>query len=191
MSENHVISLCDKTGNMVKPWADAGFICWCVDVQHSIRKTKVDGNIRFVWGDIRTWVPPVEVRRNLRILFAFPPCTHVAVSGARDSDYSRVFDPCCYMIENPVGKFSDHMGKPNHTFQPWNYGENYTKLTCLWTGNGFVMPPKKTIDKPDCVDGLMIRDLSPSKERQDLRSITPVKFAEAVFDSNRDFHLAA
>ena len=209
MSENHVISLCDKTGNMVKPWADAGFICWCVDVQHSIRKTKVDGNIRFVWGDIRTWVPPVEVRRNLRILFAFPPCTHVAVSGARDfrtkntallRDSLEMFSACehasnwagvPYMIENPVGKFSDHMGKPNHTFQPWNYGENYTKLTCLWTGNGFVMPPKKTIDKPDCVDGLMIRDLSPSKERQDLRSITPVKFAEAVFDSNRDFHLAA
>ncbi len=89
-----------------------------------------------------------------------------------------------YMIENPVGKFSDHMGKPNHTFQPWEYGENYTKLTCLWTGNGFVMPPKTVLKKPDNVQQLIWR-MPPSKERQDLRSITPIKFAEAVFGSNR------
>ena len=198
----HVISLCDRTGNMVKPWAEAGFTCWCVDVQHSIRKPAEDGNRWFVWGDVRTWTPPAEVRGNIAILFASPPCTHVAVSGARDfrtkntallRDSLELFAACehaanwagvPYLIENPVGKFSDHMGKPTHTYQPWEYGENYTKLTCLWTGNGFVMPPKVVTRKPESVEQ-SIWKMPPSKERGDLRSVTPLRFAEAVFKANR------
>lgn len=79
-----VVSLYDKTGNMVKPWDEAGIECWCVDIQHSIRSPKKEGNINYVWGDVRTWIPPREIRQRICILFAFPPCTHVAVSGARD-----------------------------------------------------------------------------------------------------------
>lgn len=40
MSELVVLSMCDRTGNMVRLWADAGFECWCVDTGHSIRKDK-------------------------------------------------------------------------------------------------------------------------------------------------------
>ena len=43
-----VISLCDLTGHMVLPWAEAGYECWCVDVQHSIRKERVEGLLHFV-----------------------------------------------------------------------------------------------------------------------------------------------
>ena len=43
MDRPAVISLCDKTGNMVRPWAEAGFECICVDIQHSIRKDRREG----------------------------------------------------------------------------------------------------------------------------------------------------
>jgi len=200
--KNVVISLCDRTGNMVKPWADAGYECWCIDTQHSIRKQRRDGNIIYQWGDARTWCPPSEIAPRICIVFAFPPCTHVAVSGARDfrikgtamlRDSLEIFAACehaakwagvPYMIENPVGKFSDHMGKPDHTFQPWQYGDNYTKKTCLWTGNGFVMPEPSVKDQPlDVVQSIWL--MPPSAERADLRSVTPMGFAKAVFNSNR------
>ena len=52
-----VISLCDKTGIMVRPWADAGWPCLCLDWQHSIRRDRVDGNITYRWADIRSLTP--------------------------------------------------------------------------------------------------------------------------------------
>lgn len=156
--KNVIISLCDKTGNMVRPWAAAGYECWCIDVQHSIRRPRMEsiglGTVHFVWGDVRSWSPSFDVTQRVAAVFAFPPCTHVAVSGARDfrtkgtgllRDSLELFSACehaakwsgaSYMIENPVGKFSDHMGKPDYTFDPWQYGDPWTKKTCLWTGGG-------------------------------------------------------
>ena len=166
-----VISLCDRTGNMVKPWAEAGYECWCVDIQHSIRRDRVEGGIHYVWGDVRSWRPPVG--RQIAFLAAFPPCTDVAVSGARDfqkkglrmlTDALDLFNACDqagawsgapYMIENPVGVLSSHVRKPDHTFDPQDYAgyladnqesDAYTKRTCLWTGGGFVMPPPHAIN---------------------------------------------
>lgn len=82
MREGAAIFLCDLTGTMARPWAAAGIECWCVDTQHSIRRERAENGINFVWGDVRSWCPP----EKLEIVFvaAFPPCTHVAVSGARD-----------------------------------------------------------------------------------------------------------
>ena len=206
-----VISMCDRTGNMVRPWANAGWECWCVDLQHSIRTPRVvqigAGLIRYVWGDARSWYPPSHVRPG--ILFAFPPCTHLAVSGARDftmkagwmlADALQVFDSCqaaavwagCpYMIENPVGRLSSHRRKPDYIFHPWEYAgylsdqelENTTKKTCLWTGGGFVMPAKKPaagLHRHDC------HMASPGDDRGDIRSVTPMGFAEAVFAANHN-----
>lgn len=197
-----VVSLCDRTGNMVREWAEHGFECYCVDVAHSIRADRVEGNITFTWGDVRTWTPPEAIRGRIVIVFAFPPCTHVAVSGARDfrkkgtamlRDSLEMFSACelaarwagvPYMIENPVGKFSDHMGKPDHYFQPWQYGDNYQKKTCLWTGNGFRMPEPIVEEKPDDCEPLIWK-MPPSADRGDLRSITPAGFAHEVFKANR------
>lgn len=199
----YVISLCDKSGVMVKPWADAGFKCWCVDTQHSIRKDRVEGNVSFVWGDVRSWCPPEEARRRIVAVFAFPPCTDVTGADARDfrkkrnillRDALELFSACemvaCwsgapYMIENPVGKFSDHMGKPDFTFQPWQFGDLYSKKTCLWTGNGFVMPSPIHAVEPDGVTQ-KIWTMPPSAERANLRSQTPAGFAQAVFEANVD-----
>jgi hypothetical protein len=76
------IFLCDLTGNMARPWAEAGIECYCVDTQHSIRRERIEGNIHFVWGDARTWRPPEN--RTIIFVAAFPPCTHITGAGARD-----------------------------------------------------------------------------------------------------------
>src|SRR5579859_626327 len=76
------IFLCSKTPIMAEPWADAGVECWCVDTQHSIRKPRKEGNINFVWGDVRSWRPPEG--RKIIFVAGFPPCTHDTVAGARD-----------------------------------------------------------------------------------------------------------
>jgi hypothetical protein len=212
-SRGTVISICDETGNMVKPWAEAGYECWCFDIEHSIRVPRQEGNIHYVWGDARTIRRPPG---HIVAAFAFPPCTHVAGSGARDfvlkggqmlRDALEIFEACrqvCewsgapYAIENPVGVLSGmpHLGKPDFYFDPWQYTaferrDHYTKKTCLWTGNGFVMPeqeqdPSLLSIKPDN----RIHFASPGDDRAAFRSATPMGFARAVFQANAP-HLRA
>lgn len=200
------IFLCDRSGVMAEPWAQAGYRCYCVDIQHSIRRStnrlhSSGGFITFMWGDVRTWVPPERYADKIAFVAAFPPCTHVAVSGARDfrtkgtamlRDSLELFSSCYsagrwsgapFMVENPVGKFSDHMMTPDHSFQPWQYGDLWTKKTCLWTGNGFVMPPPMHTDPPEGVTELIWK-MSPSDDRADKRGETPPGFARAVFAAN-------
>jgi len=71
--------LFDHTTNMVAPWADAGFPSYCIDIQRPSGKRR-DGNIIRVGADVREWLPPFAA---VAAVFAFPPCTDVAVSGAR------------------------------------------------------------------------------------------------------------
>lgn len=95
------------------------------------------------------------------------------------------------MIENPVGVLSSipHIGKPNFYFDPWQYtgyaggeNDNYTKKTCLWTGNGFVMPePCRNTDIPP---DDRVHKATPGDERSNFRSATPSGFAQAVFEAN-------
>lgn len=193
-----VVSLADKTGHMVKPWAEAGCAAYCVDIAHSIRRVRVEGNIRYMWGDVRSWTPPA---RPL-ILFAFPPCTHLCSSGARDwyqkswpmlRDGMDTFWACYqaaqwagvpFMIENPVGRLSGIIGAFQHTYDPWEYGDCYQKKTCLWTGNGFVMPTPQITKKPADCDQRIFK-CSPSADRADIRSATPMGFAQAVYEANK------
>ena len=90
-----------------------------------------------------------------------------------------------YCIENPVGSLSTYWREPDYTFDPCDYGgylsppgDEYTKKTCLWTGGGFVMPPKRPV-QPTL--GSLMHSLPPSDDRADLRSVTPMGFAEAVY----------
>jgi hypothetical protein len=201
------IFLCDLTGNMAKPWAEAGIRCYCVDVQHSIRADRVEGNIHYVWGDVRAWRPPAGIRPVFGA--AFTPCTDVAGSGARDfekkggyllRDALEMFEAArqCfewaripYMLENSVGFLSSipHIGKPDYYFHPWQYAarcadDNYTKKTCIWSGGGFVMPnpcPAPWLGKPDD----RIHKAPPGDERANFRSATPMGFSYATFEANR------
>lgn len=201
------IFLYSKTGIAAKPWADAGIECWCVDTQHSIRRDRKEGLINYVWGDARSWAPPP----GLDILFvaSFSPCTDVAGSGARDfekkggimlRDAIELFEAgrqCAkwsgapYYCENSVGVLSSipHIGKPDFYFHPSEYAgyatdpeeEAYTKKTCIWSGNGFQMPPRKPVDP---VLGSKMWRMTPSEERANDRSKTPSGWSNAVFQFN-------
>lgn len=192
-----VLSLCDYTGNMVKPWLANGYECWIVDMQHPAGEHRDPGNANLVrvGADIRTWLPP---RREYAAAFAFPPCTDLAVSGARWfqgkgllrlADAIEVFGACVricewtgapWFAENPVSVIASHFRKPDYTFDPCDYGDPYTKKTCLWTGGGFVMPEKRRVEP---TEGSKMHLIPPSPERANLRSETPMGFAQAVYES--------
>jgi hypothetical protein len=209
MPQPIVVSLFDYTCNMVQPWAEAGFLCYCVDIKHPAGEHR-DGNIVRVGADAREWLPPFA---PIKILFAFPPCTHVAASGARwfkDKGLGglieslELFDTSVrlaewtkapYLIENPVSSVSTYWRKPDYTFDPCDYGgyltpagDLYTKKTCLWTGNGFVMPKRNRVR---AILGSKMYKLPPSPSRSALRSETPCGFAKAVFDANHILYLQA
>lgn len=207
-----MISLFDKTGNMAKPWLDAGYECYIVDLQHppayDTSGITSEGRLHKVHADLtKPWLPPVDKER-IAFVMAFPPCDHVAVSGARwfkgkglrllarsIEMFSTAAEFCewskaPYAIENPVSNISSHWRKPDHYFEPFHFTgyrpeDNYTKKTCLWTGGGFVMPEKfKDISLGEPDD--RIHKCPPSKERANIRSATPIGFAEAVFSMNRN-----
>lgn len=191
-----VLSIFDYSTVMIKPWAEAGYQCICVDMQHT-EGEQTQGNITKVGCDIFEYLPPIT---DYVAVFAFPPCTHLAVSGARWfkgkglgklADSIKLFHRAAqicewsgapYLIENPVSTISSYWRRPDYTFDPCDYGDPYTKKTCLWTGGGFVMPKKERVEP---TKGSLMHKLPPSDERANLRSKTPEGFALAVFEANR------
>ena len=94
-----VVSLYDYTGEAVRPWAEAGYTCLCLDIQHPKGGPTIDpgdvypetgGVIKKVHWD-RGWLPTSTVDLIRRLAkcdkvafgFAFPVCTDLAASGAR------------------------------------------------------------------------------------------------------------
>jgi len=196
---------------MVKPWLEAGYECYIVDIQHPPAYdndgiTDCGNGLYKVHADLtRTWLPPFDVRR-VAIVFSFPPCDHLAVSGARwfqgkglrllsrSIDMFATASEFCefagvpYFLENPVSTISSHWRKPDTSFHPYfftgyNIEDNYTKKTCLWIGNGFVMPEEKRAEELGDPDD-RIHKCPPSKDRANIRSKTPAGFARAVFEAN-------
>lgn len=197
---------------MVRPWAQAGFECWAIDTDHDhgtaggIRSDRVEkfeggGLIRYQWGDCRSWRLPESARGRVAMGFGFPPCTHIALSGARDhrtkggwmlADALQIFDSIevafsyggfPYFLENPMSKLSTHRRAPDYKFQPWEYGDLWFKETWLWVGNGFVMPRRLHHSPPEGTTEKIFR-LTPSEDREAIRSETPPGFARAVFEAN-------
>lgn len=91
------------------------------------------------------------INRGWDLLLAFPPCTHLANSGAkwfaqkradgRQSAAIQLFMDFAnarvdrIAIENPVGVMSTIWRKPNQIIQPYLFGDPFTKTTCLWLKN--------------------------------------------------------
>lgn len=211
-----VISLCDLTGNMTAPWTENGYHALLVDPQHPGNgdgtqttigtTTRISATILDALPAIKDWAHT----HDIHMVFGFPPCTDVAVSGSRWFDTKRAKDPhfqakaalvaeqcrtiggltgARWFFENPVSVFSSIFGKPNYTFHPSDYtafesADNYTKKTCLWAGGGFVMPHPARDPDLGPPDATYIHHQPPGPDRANIRSATPLGFARAVFAAN-------
>lgn len=111
---------------------------------------------------------------------------------------------CAWAAENPVSVLSTLWRKPDYSFHPWEYGgylpENdehpmypdfikprdaYPKKTCIWSGNGFVMPDKKPVSVEPGYSDQHKKLGGKSLKTKNIRSATPRGFAQAVFEANR------
>lgn len=126
------------------------------------------------------------------MMIAHPPCTHLAVSGARWFKYKKneqakaitffmrlVINAIHKIaIENPISIMSTYYRKPDQIIQPWQFGHGETKATCLWLKN---LPLLKHIN---IVEGRehRIHKMPPSKNRSKLRSITFQGIVDAMAD---------
>jgi len=99
------------------------------------------------------------------LMIAFPPCTHLAVSGAKhfakkraDGRQQQGIDFFMKIananipkiaVENPVGIMSTIYRKPDQIIQPWQFGDKAQKTTCLWLKNLPLLSPTNIVDKGD------------------------------------------
>lgn len=134
------------------------------------------------------------------LMIAHPPCTHLAVSGARwfkdkvmEQDESLEFVRLLMdapipriAIENPVSVISSRIRKPDQIIQPWMFGHEVTKTTCLWLKNLPQLMPTDAVGKGArhvTKSGRSLPDwynLPPSPDRWKIRSATFAGIAQAM-----------
>lgn len=192
-----ILSLCDYTANWPRPYTEAGYTVLCVDVKHA---GGCDQNPRAIRADVRLFHKPDT---PIHGILAAPPCTVFACSGNRwsrsDDDIRNglsVVDACLRLVvacrpqwwalENPVGTLAKYIGPSMFTFQPWQFGDAYTKRTCLW---GDFVPPlplftTKRLVKPTAGSKMHTGYGGKSERTKEIRSATPEGFARAFFEAN-------
>jgi hypothetical protein len=124
------------------------------------------------------------------MLIAHPPCTHLAVSGARwfPDKLTEQAEALQFVrqlmaapipkicIENPVSIISSRIRKPDQIIQPWQFGHGETKATCLWLKGLPKLKPTNIVTGRE----QRIWKLPPSPDRWKLRSTTFKGIAEAM-----------
>lgn len=200
-----ILDLCGGTGSWSRYYKNAGY-----DVR----------NITLPDYDVIEYEPP----ENVYGILAAPPCTEFSVLNCRAEARERKpeeglkvvmaclriiqqSNPKWWAMENPVGYLREYMGKPTVTFQPWEYGDPWTKRTDLW---GTFTPPQKIYASWEDVPNklplytrpgrgkpnfaylhksahALIPQLSFANPQNDaeFRAITPPGFAEEFFKANQ------
>lgn len=126
------------------------------------------------------------------LMIAHPPCTHLAVSGARhfaakiaDGRQQQAIDFFMALananipkiaIENPICIMSSKWRKPDQIIQPWQFGHGETKATCLWLKGLPCLVPTNIVSGREA----RIHKMPPSKDRWKLRSETYQGIADAM-----------
>ena len=174
-----VLVACEYSGIVRDAFAKRGHDAWSCD----LLPTEMPGNhyqcdVREIIGD------------GWDIMIAHPPCTHLAVSGARwfkdkKNDQSAALDFVRLLmnapidkivIENPVSIISSHIRKPDQIIQPWQYGHGETKATCLWLKNLPILKPTNIVAGRND----RIHKMPPGPNRWKERSRTYTGIAEAM-----------
>lgn len=126
------------------------------------------------------------------LMIAHPPCTHLAVSGARHfatkqasgvqqealAFVQRLLDAPIERIalENPISIISSRIRKPDQIIQPWQFGHGETKATCLWLKNLPLLMPTNIVEGREA----RIHKMPPSADRWKKRSETYQGIADAM-----------
>ncbi|AXH74667.1 MAG: hypothetical protein [Microviridae sp.] len=94
------------------------------------------------------------------MMIAFPPCTHLAASGARwwSGKQAEQEEALRFVrqllaapipkiaLENPIGAISSYIREPSQIIQPWQFGHGETKATCLWLKGLPLLVPTDVVD---------------------------------------------
>lgn len=191
-----VLVACEHSGRVRRAFAARGWDAWSCDLLPAD-----DASPNHVQGDV---TPLLEERWDLVI--AFPPCTFLCASGlwrnrrdaARAAKTEAALDFVRLLLrsgerralENPVGCISTRIEKPTQKIQPYDFGEDASKATCLWL-KGLPplvptqrIPPRIVNGKPrwaNQTDSGQNR-LGPSPDRARVRSLTYLGIAQAMAD---------
>ena len=190
-----VLVACEYSGRVRNAFRALGHDAWSCDLLPS----EDDSEFHFQ-GDVTDYIGGGIVRSTHEnpfhwdLMIAHPPCTDLAVSGARhfaekiaDGRQERALDfvrklmaaPIPHIaIENPVSVISTKIRKPDQTIQPWQFGHGETKATCLWLKN---LPPLKPTN---IVEGreAKVHRMPPGPNRWKERSRTYQGIADAMAD---------
>lgn len=130
------------------------------------------------------------IREGWDLLIAHPPCTHLAVSGARwfkdkRAEQEEALDFVRYLLdasierialENPVSVISSRVRKPDQVIQPWQFGHGEIKATCLWLKNLPLLTPTNIVGGREA----RVHRMPPSPNRWKERSRTYQGIADAM-----------
>jgi site-specific DNA-cytosine methylase len=151
-----VLVACEFSGIVREAFAKRGHDAWSCD----LLPTEIPGN--HIQGDV------LEILNDgWDLMIAHPPCTHLAVSGAKHFAQKRLdgrqqegidlfmefvntnIPKVC--IENPVGIMSTLWRKPSQIIHPWQFGDESEKTTCLWLSGLPLLVPTNIVDKGEFV----------------------------------------
>lgn len=180
-----ILIACEESQIVTKAFRDNGheaYSCYILPTSGEHPEWHIQGNV----------LP--RLKQQWDMVIAFPPCTHLASSGARwfkekradgrQQEAIKFFlkfttpNAKRWAIENPIGIMSTEFRKPTQIIQPWEFGHGETKATCLWL-NG--LPP---LVPTDIVEGREQRiwKMGPSPDRAKLRSKTFSGIAKGMAD---------
>jgi site-specific DNA-cytosine methylase len=133
---------------------------------------------------------PHEFWQQFDLAICHPPCTHLAVSGARwfkdkQEEQAAALEFVRWLmdlpipriaIENPISIISSRIRKPDQVIQPWQFGHGETKATCLWLKNLPTLEPTNIVEGREA----KVHRMPPGENRWKERSRTYKGIAEAM-----------
>jgi len=176
-----VLVACEFSGVVRRAFRDEGHEAFSCDLLEAD-----DDQAHHIRGDALL----IATASRWDMIVAFPPCTHVAVSGARWFKFKRQeqAEALLFMrrimelpirriaMENPVGVFSTHYRKPDQIIQPWQFGHGETKATCLWLKGLPLLEPTEIVPGREP----RVHRESPGPDRWKRRSLTYEGIAKAM-----------
>lgn len=184
-----VLVACEYSGAVRRAFRKRGHEAWSCDLLPADDGSEhhYQDDVRNVLGRGKPWA---EVPWDLMI--AHPPCTHLAVSGARwfkdkQPEQAEALEFVRFLLdapikrialENPISIISSRIRKPDQIIQPWQFGHGETKATCLWLKNLPPLAPTQIVEGREA----RVHRMPPSPDRWKKRSETYTGIAEAMAD---------